>query len=82
MLEWCKSSIPDVEFYLNEPMPPTGVATASFDAVYCCSVFTHLSEQAHYDWAQEHIRILKPGGILAFTTLGDRGRLLTVVKSR
>lgn len=76
MIDWCRGAIPDIEFHLNELMPPTVFETGAFDALYCCSVFTHLSEAAHHAWVAEIARILKPGGIFVFTTHSDRERLL------
>jgi ubiquinone/menaquinone biosynthesis C-methylase UbiE len=45
-----------------------------FEAVYCSSVFTHLSEAMHYMWLRELVRVLKPDGVLIFTAQGDRMR--------
>lgn len=50
------------------PFPPTEYADESFDAIIAYSVFSHLSGSACHAWMQEFSRILKPGGVIAFTT--------------
>lgn len=40
----------------------------SLDAVYSYSVFSHLSEDAARHWLSEICRVLKPSGLLVFTT--------------
>jgi len=50
------------------PFPPTSLAPQSFDVVSAYSVFSHLSERACLDWMREFARVLRPGGIVAFTT--------------
>lgn len=55
-------------FELCPPFPPTEYAADTFDLVYAYSVFSHLSEKACRAWMQEFQRILKPGGVVAFTT--------------
>ncbi|MFC5743965.1 class I SAM-dependent methyltransferase [Dyella tabacisoli] len=55
-------------FQICTPFPPADYADASFDLVYAYSVFSHLSEVACQAWMQEFARILRPGGIVAFTT--------------
>lgn len=50
------------------PFPPTAYAAGSFDLVFAYSVFSHLSEKATLAWMAEFERILKPGGVVAFTT--------------
>lgn len=55
-------------FSVCAPFPPTGFADASFDLVYAYSVFSHLSEDASQRWMAEFARILRPGGMVAFTT--------------
>ncbi|MEE9270751.1 MAG: class I SAM-dependent methyltransferase [Candidatus Krumholzibacteria bacterium] len=73
-IEWCRRSIPGVNFLRNDLNPPLPVEDASFDVVYAISVFTHLSEDAHYRWVKEMRRALKPGGILiaSFHDFDDR----------
>jgi ubiquinone/menaquinone biosynthesis C-methylase UbiE len=68
MIEICRREIPWSRFEQCEPWPPTGLEAASFDLVYCFSVFSHLSEPMHQAWLQEFRRILRPGGLLIATT--------------
>lgn len=70
-IEWCRRSLPGLSFQTNEFMPPLAFDTDSFDAVYCFSVFTHLSEAAQLAWAEELWRVLKPGGVLICSTHGE-----------
>jgi SAM-dependent methyltransferase len=56
------------QFQLCPAFPPTGYADASFDLVYAYSVFSHLSEKACRAWMGEFERVLKPGGLVVFTT--------------
>ncbi len=71
-IQWCTSAIPAVTFALNGLRPPLPFDAEFFDALYSSSVFTHLSEEMHYAWLQENARVLKRGGLLIFTTAGDR----------
>jgi SAM-dependent methyltransferase len=50
------------------PMPPTHFAPATFGAVSAYSVFSHLAPSAADAWMDEFARIVRPGGIVAFTT--------------
>lgn len=70
-INWCKENIPNVHFNKNNLEPPLPLQSEMFDCVYAISVFTHLSERMHYAWVEELFRILKPNGILIFTTHGD-----------
>lgn len=56
------------QFALCDPMPPTGFGAGTFDLVYAYSVFSHLSEAACRAWMGEFSRILRPGGMVVFTT--------------
>jgi SAM-dependent methyltransferase len=55
-------------FIACKPFPPSDYPAGRFDLVFAYSVFSHLSEDAALAWIAEFDRILKPGGVLAFTT--------------
>ncbi|MFH0908091.1 MAG: class I SAM-dependent methyltransferase [bacterium] len=70
-IAWCRKAIPNMRFEENKLEPPLPFGPAFFDVVYCLSVFTHLSEEMHYAWRDELLRVLKPGGLLILTAHGD-----------
>ncbi len=84
LVEWCERNLPFLHTTRNELQPPTGYADESFDLVYAFSVLTHLSEELQHDWMAEFHRILRPGGLLLVTTLGEscRDRLSTAELER
>jgi len=51
--------------------PPNQYSAGKFDLIYAYSVFSHLSEKACRDWMEEFRRVLKPGGVVVFTTRHD-----------
>ena len=71
MVEWCNEHLPFSETTVNELSPPLPYSDATFDLVYAFSVMTHLSEDLQHAWIQECRRVLKPGGYLLFSTLGE-----------
>jgi ubiquinone/menaquinone biosynthesis C-methylase UbiE len=79
-IEYCKRSIPEVNFLISGLLPPLAVVDASFDIVYAISVFTHLSEKSHYLWTDEIHRILKPGGVLIATFHDYDDKMLPIHK--
>jgi SAM-dependent methyltransferase len=70
-IKWCNANINNTQFYLSHGEPPLSFEAETFDCVYAYSVFTHLSERMHFDWVKELFRVLKPNGILIFSTHGD-----------
>lgn len=70
-INWCQKNIDGVRFVRNDLEPPLPLESERFDCVYALSIFTHLSEKLHYAWIDELFRLIKPGGILIFTTHGD-----------
>jgi len=71
MVEWCNDHLPFVEAAVNELSPPLPYRDSTFDLVYAFSVMTHLSEKLQHVWMRECRRVLKPGGYLLFSTLGE-----------
>jgi len=69
-INWCKSNLKGIDFKLNGLKPPIDFEDNFFDVIYGISIFTHLSESNHYEWAKELMRVLKPGGILYITLHG------------
>lgn len=55
-------------FTTCRPMPPSDLAPATFGVVSAFSVFSHLAPAAADAWMDEFARIVRPGGIVAFTT--------------
>jgi SAM-dependent methyltransferase len=70
-VEWAQHHLqPEFTFFLNSPSPPTTFEDNSFDLIYCFSVFSHLSTN-WAEWLIELKRILKPGGLLLATFMGE-----------
>lgn len=70
-ISWCQENIDDTIFISNSVSPPLPCDENSYDCLYNLSVFTHLSEKMHIDWISELRRVVKPGGLIIFTTHGD-----------
>ncbi|MCB0829234.1 MAG: class I SAM-dependent methyltransferase, partial [Solirubrobacterales bacterium] len=51
-------------------LPPLGLEHESFDLIYAVSVFTHLADES-LPWLIELHRLLKPGGRLIATYMGE-----------
>lgn len=73
LVGWCTENLPFMDARVNPLRPPTPFSE-QFDFIYAISVFTHLSESLQHEWMGECRRLLKPGGLLLFTTQGDRFR--------
>jgi SAM-dependent methyltransferase len=71
MVEWCDANLPFASVRLTEVDPPLPYEDGSFDLVYAFSVMTHLPEELQHAWMDECRRLLRPGGYLLFSTLGE-----------
>lgn len=70
-IAWCSRNLPGIRFDLNPLTPPGPYPEAQFDLIYGISVFTHLSEERHWQWLEELYRIARPGAVLLMTTQGS-----------
>jgi len=70
-IEWCAKNLNDIKFNNNTIEAKLPYSDDYFDVIYGISIFTHLSEQKHYEWYNELYRILNKNGIMFLTTQGD-----------
>jgi len=68
-IEMCRSMFSGGEFLQIPLLPPYPVRDGEFDLIYAYSVFTHLAAPVFAAVVREFVRIVKPGGFVAFTTL-------------
>lgn len=70
MISWNRRHIKGVVFFDVDHEPPMAFSAESFNLVLAVSVLTHIPGNRHEFWLEEIRRILRPGGILLFTTQG------------
>ncbi len=73
-IDWCGKHLKGIKFNNNSIKAELPYPDDFFDIIYGISIFTHLSEKMHYEWLAELSRILKPGGIIYFTSQGNNYR--------
>ena len=71
-VEWCQENFSKEHFRVSTGQPPLFFPDSEFHLVYAVSVFTHLTTDLVIGWINELRRILKPGGYLVFTTVGQK----------
>jgi SAM-dependent methyltransferase len=69
-IDWARENLHGVEFAVRPQAPPLPYYEASFDGAYAISIWCHFSERAALAWFDEMARIIRPGGVLMFTTHG------------
>ncbi|HSF20330.1 MAG TPA: class I SAM-dependent methyltransferase [Vicinamibacteria bacterium] len=69
-LGWCRDNLGFGTWHSFPLQPPTGLSDEAFDLVIGVSVFTHLNEATQFAWLEEIRRVLRPGGVAAFSTHG------------
>jgi len=67
-IEWATQQFPKVSFSCNKFDPPTSYENNSFDMVYAISIWSHFDEETSKIWFDEMHRIVKPSGLLYWTT--------------
>jgi SAM-dependent methyltransferase len=70
MIAWCRRNLTG-RFDTNGLEPPLPYEEGTFGLAYAFSVFTHLPERLQHAWIDELGRVLRPGGFLLFSTLGE-----------
>ena len=71
-IAWLRPRVPDATVLVINELPPMPFAEATFDIVYCHSVFTHLDEHYQDRWLEELRRISKPSGVLVVSFSGQK----------
>lgn len=69
-LRLCRETLAGAEFQPITLLPPTTLATASFDLVIGLSAFTHLTASSQAAWLAELQRITSPNGLLLLSVQG------------
>ena len=67
-VDTCRRLFGTDNFSVCGALPPSNFRDSSVDLISAYSVFSHLSEAAFVAWLHDFHRILRPGGIVAFTT--------------
>ncbi len=68
---WCSKNLNGIQFNCNTLEASLPYPDNFFDIIYGISIFTHLSENMHYEWYNELFRVLNSNGIMLFSTQGD-----------
>jgi SAM-dependent methyltransferase len=71
-IDWCQQHFPELEFTVNDTLPPISFPDDRFDLVLLISVLTHMNEESQTKWLGEVVRITKPGGIVLLTIHGPQ----------
>lgn len=69
-VEWCRDHLPLRQCVVNGELPPLPFEDASFDLVWCGSVFSHLDRRRQDRWLADLGRVLRPGGTLLASVHG------------
>jgi SAM-dependent methyltransferase len=72
LVSWCAANLPFLRVERNELEPPAQYEDGRFDLVYALSVLSHLSEPLGGRWVAEYRRLLRPGGLLVISVLGEQ----------
>jgi SAM-dependent methyltransferase len=70
-IAWLQRHVAFVRAARNDLRPPLPCGDGAFDLIYALSVFTHLPLGLQHAWMAELRRVLRPGGVLILTTMGE-----------
>jgi SAM-dependent methyltransferase len=71
MVDWCRDNLSFAKVAVTGLEPPLPYPASSLDLMYAFSVFTHLDEKLQQEWMRECLRVLRPGGFLLMSTMGE-----------
>lgn len=71
LVGWCNANLEFAEVRANRLSPPLPYPDEHFDLLYALSIFTHLTTELAERWLAEMHRVIRPGGMLWFTTHGE-----------
>jgi SAM-dependent methyltransferase len=71
-IAWLRPRVPNATVLVINELPPIPFAEATFDLIYCHSVFTHLDENYQDLWLEELRRISKPSAVLVVSFSGQK----------
>jgi len=69
---WLRPQVPTATVLVINELPPMPFPDATFDLVYCHSVFTHLDSNYQDRWLEELRRVAKPGAVLVVSFSGQK----------
>jgi SAM-dependent methyltransferase len=69
-IAWDREHLPGIEFFVSPLEPPLELEAGSLDGAFAISVWSHFAEAAAIRWLEEMHRVIRPGGLLVFTTQG------------
>lgn len=70
-IDYCRQRFINMDFSVNQPLPPLAYSSNTFDLVYSISVLTHIDEEFQCLWLAEIARIVKPGGVVLLSIHGS-----------
>jgi SAM-dependent methyltransferase len=69
-IAWVAEHLPGLEVFVSPQDPPMALGDGSLDAVFAVSVWSHFGPRPAERWLAEMHRLVRPGGLLIFTTQG------------
>lgn len=67
---WARGHLGHIDFFVNPQQPPLPISERELTLVYAISIWSHFAPDLGLRWFEEMHRVLRPGGLLVFTTHG------------
>jgi SAM-dependent methyltransferase len=67
---WAQEHLGTINFFVSPQQPPLPIADGDLTLVYAISIWSHFAPELGLRWFEEMHRVLRPGGLLVFTTHG------------